>query len=140
MKHTPLKPGKPLERKTPLPRSWFKSTSLGPRSLPEYHAAVEVAVEPYLVDDDYCRCAFCCQVFPINEVAPCHVFHKGGCEEMFCEPLNILPGDFVCHGKFDDKGTEARRRQIEKILPGRWEALEELRVKILEAGRPLAEP
>ena len=136
MKRTRLKPGKPLTRKTPLKRhNWFKSTRPGPRTSPEYKAAVLEAFEPYMVGEYYCRCAFCGVVYPLNEVAPCHIFHKGGCEEMFCEPLDILPGDFKCHGNFDKKSTEARRRQIEKILPGRWEELEELRVKILEAGR-----
>ena len=111
-----------------MKRSWFRTRGPGPRNSPEYRAAVLDALKPYMVGEDYCRCAFCGKVFPVNMISPCHIFHKGSAEELFCEPLNIIPGDFKCHGDFDTKlTTEGRRRKIERILPGRWEELEELR-------------
>jgi hypothetical protein len=76
-----------------------------------------------MVGEDFCRCAFCDKVFSIDRIGPCHIFHAGSSLELFYSVSNILPGDFKCHGRFDAKTTEGRERQIEAILPGRWEKL-----------------
>ena len=127
----------PRERSPPHPggngeavnRTWFKSRTQAWRRSDEYKAAVKEAFKPYAFGSEFYRCAFCGKIFTPDRIAPCHIFHagtQGMYHPLAMEPKNILPGCYKCHGRFDAKGTEGRRRQLEAILPGRWDELVEL--------------
>lgn len=106
---------KPWKRKG---RSW--------RSDPEYHAAIKRAFTPFMVGEEYCRCAFSGEVLPLNELSPCHILGAGAHPELKMDWRNILPGSFKKHFWFDQLSPEKKKAVIEKIIPGRWEELEQL--------------
>ena len=123
MKRTRLKPGKPLERKTPLPRSWFKSTRPSWRTSRAYREAVTQAFEPYTRADGWVRCVLCDTYFPPSEITPSHIKGVGAWAHLRSEPLNIMPNCFTCHGKYEGWSERYQMKRINEIFPGREEEL-----------------
>jgi hypothetical protein len=98
----------------------------------EYIAAVDEAFKPWLLDwpPGYVECAFkfagCKRTFPRNEIAACHIFGKKAHPKLRNKPLNILPGCYFCHKKFDNESLRKKHAIVESIVPGRISALERL--------------
>ena len=123
MKHTPLKRGKPLTRKTPLPRSWFKSTRASWRTSRAYREAVLQAVEPHTRADGWVRCVLCNRYFPPKDITPSHIKGVGAWAHLRSEPKNICPMCWECHGKYEGWSERYQMKRINEIFPGREEEL-----------------
>lgn len=97
-----------------------------------YLNAVDEAFKPWTLDwpPGYVECAFkfqgCRRKYPRNEIAACHVFAVGAHKELQNEPLDILPGCYFCHKKFDNKPIRIKHAIVESITPGRIPALKRL--------------
>ena len=123
MKRTPLKPGKPLERKTPLPRSWFKSTRSSWRTSRVYREAVTMAFAPYGGPYGLIMCVLCNTYFPPKDITPSHIKGVGAWAHLRSEPKNICPMCWTCHGKYEGWTERYQMKRINEIFPGREEEL-----------------
>ncbi len=99
----------------------------------EYINSVDEAFKPWLVvhvPGADVECAFkfdrCGRYYPRDEIAACHIFGVGAHKELQNEPLDILPGCYFCHKKFDNKPIRIKHAIVELIVPGRIPALKRL--------------
>ena len=113
----------PLTRKTPLPRSWFKSTRPSWRTSRVYREAVLEAFAPFTDDNGYVRCVFCNRYFPPDEITPSHIKGVNAWAHLRSEPLNIMPNCWECHGRYDGWTERYQMKKINEIFPGREEEL-----------------
>lgn len=127
-----MKRGKPLKRKTPLSRSWFKSTRPSWRTSGAYRDAVMEAFAPYTREDGMVRCVLCGRWFVPADISPSHIKGVGAWAHLRCEALNLLPMCFPCHGKYERWTEPYQMKKIEEILPGR-------EAELLELGRRKSE-
>jgi len=127
MKHTHLKPGKPLERKTPLKRyGWIKSKPTPWRRSAKYKRAKAEAFKPFTREDGWVMCVFCGRYFPPNGIDASHIKSVDAWAHLKMESLNIMsncPGFRGCHTWYENLTEAEQMAEVEKKFPGREEEL-----------------
>lgn len=97
------------------------------------HIFRELVLKEYEVwPPGYYRCAVCGRPYTQGKITVGHIKSRGANRELNYERLNAITmcdgfGTNWCHTTYENKTEDEQRRAIEKILPGRWAELEDLK-------------